>query len=643
VKTDSQDQFPNTEATIELRAGLLVADFQVRSGSLRNLRVGEHLAWRELAVLVRNDCWDTIAPSISDLSLHQDAESFELAFRCEHRQDDLHFEWNGRIRGDAPGRITYAFEGRACSEFRSNRIGFCLLHAAEKCAGKPTLQHRTDGSVISGSFPDLIEPQILGRFSMCRLQKFAHEISDTFWGEAEFAGEIFETEDQRNWTDSSFKTYGTPLELPHPVTLLRGEERAQQVTLSLIGPAGQSNGDAIRSQNFAPAKTTRPVILSRTGSCHRWQAPEFGLQLPSLRNPMPDEEQRGIQKLCDELQVAHLRYDLWVSPDPVLFDHTIQELLRAAELVRLANVGLELALRLPAGSGSTDHRWEHLFGQIRGHLSRVLLFQRGAAITDRHDAGAVVAASHAWGIPLGGGSDLHFCELNRALALGELTADDVDFFAWAITPQVHAFDDQSILETPLSLAAQIKTANVFSQGKPLFITPVTLKPRFNAKILELQTHNESPQSPSDFRQTQPFTAAWSMAVWHALATAGVQGITWFEPFGPRGIALLQASENQELSYSPVGQVMKDLASQRAVWVESLQTTSADVSAVLLNTPQGLTLCATNTSAVSQSILIELDTDTTDAQQTMRHEQTFTLALAPFQTLFELLHSSHHVK
>ena len=42
-------------------------------------------------------------------------------------------------------------------------------------------------------------------------------------------------EDQRNWTDASFKTYGTPLELPFPVEVVSGTKIVQTVTLTLDG------------------------------------------------------------------------------------------------------------------------------------------------------------------------------------------------------------------------------------------------------------------------------------------------------------------------------------------------------------------------------------------------------------------------
>ncbi len=46
---------------------------------------------------------------------------------------------------------------------------------------------------------------------------------------------MFETEDQRNWTDASFKTYGTPLELPFPVSIENGTRVRQSVRLRFVG------------------------------------------------------------------------------------------------------------------------------------------------------------------------------------------------------------------------------------------------------------------------------------------------------------------------------------------------------------------------------------------------------------------------
>ena len=56
-------------------------------------------------------------------------------------------------------------------------------------------------------------------------------------------GDTFEMEDQRNWTDASYKTYVRPLALPHPYSLPAGETLRQSVELTFQGkaPAGSAS------------------------------------------------------------------------------------------------------------------------------------------------------------------------------------------------------------------------------------------------------------------------------------------------------------------------------------------------------------------------------------------------------------------
>ena len=89
-------------------------------------------------------------------------------------------------------------------------------------------QSRSDGAVLEGELPRAIEPQIFGQASFQDLRRLAHEIEPGCWAELVFEGEVFEMEDQRNWTDASFKTYGTPLTRPFPVEFHPGE-RVRQV------------------------------------------------------------------------------------------------------------------------------------------------------------------------------------------------------------------------------------------------------------------------------------------------------------------------------------------------------------------------------------------------------------------------------
>jgi hypothetical protein len=53
-----------------------------------------------------------------------------------------------------------------------------------------------------------------------------------------FAGDVFEMEDQRNWTDASFKTYGRPLARAFPYRIGPGERVRQSVTIEARTSSG---------------------------------------------------------------------------------------------------------------------------------------------------------------------------------------------------------------------------------------------------------------------------------------------------------------------------------------------------------------------------------------------------------------------
>ena len=53
------------------------------------------------------------------------------------------------------------------------------------------------------------------------------EVADGVWVSFEFAGALFEVEDQRNWSDASFKTYSAPLAPSFPHTAQAGQQIRQ--------------------------------------------------------------------------------------------------------------------------------------------------------------------------------------------------------------------------------------------------------------------------------------------------------------------------------------------------------------------------------------------------------------------------------
>jgi hypothetical protein len=55
----------------------------------------------------------------------------------------------------------------------------------------------------------------------------------------------------------------------------------------------------------------------------------------------------------------------------------------------------------------------------------------------------------------------------------------IDLAAYSINPQVHAFDNLTLVENLEPQADTLATARTFLGGKPVAVSPVTLRPRFN--------------------------------------------------------------------------------------------------------------------------------------------------------------------
>jgi hypothetical protein len=131
------------------------------------------------------------------------------------------------------------------------------------------------------------------------------------------------------------------------------------------------------------------------------------------------------------------------------------------------------------------------------------------------------------GAPVGGGTNVYFTELNRTRPKPEW----LDVACYSINPQVHAFDDRSLVENLEPQAATVASARSFLGSKPIAVTPVTLRPRFNAN--DPATIDRNPRK-YDPRQASLFGAAWTLGSVKYLAEAGASSITYYETAGPGG-------------------------------------------------------------------------------------------------------------
>ena len=198
-----------------MRAGSLSA---VLSGiDLAHVASGEVEVARLIQVAVRDEVWGTIPPVVSDLCVERDEDAFLVTFRALCAAEEIEFEWSGRIEG-TPGRnadLRDVGRGRPGLPLRPDRhlrppSRGCLrrlpLSGDRRRAGAPrgSFRGRSSRSVSSaGSTSRSRAPGTASRWSS------APDVTASF----AFEGDEFEMEDQRNWTDATFKTYSTPLSL----------------------------------------------------------------------------------------------------------------------------------------------------------------------------------------------------------------------------------------------------------------------------------------------------------------------------------------------------------------------------------------------------------------------------------------------
>lgn len=512
----------NPAPLVPLRAGPIRLLYDPVSGWIRHLRLGDREVLRGIYAAVRDKNWSTIPGVIHELRSKVGQDLFEIEFEATHRQAEVDFVWHGIVRGDSDGAVQYDMDGEAKSNFLRNRIGFCILHPILECSGANARQTRTDGRVVECRFPTVIEPQIVGAAGFQDLRAVAHEIQPGMWAEITFDGDIFEMEDQRNWTDASFKTYCTPLGLPFPVEVCAGTRVRQSVCLRLSAHHLTQAAHSVGVSN-EPARVT---VTMPVGPAHR--VPSIGFGVAGHRQPLTSHEVSRLRALAP----AHLRVDVQLAAVDwaVAWD-------AAAHRASLLGLGVELALHLPRDIAPDLKALAEALRRTGVPLVRILVLRDGESATRPHTLALVRQHLAVLDVPIGGGSDCNFCELNREQALGQFALADCDLVFWPITPQVHAIDHLSLVESIEAQSHTVQSARVFACNHPLVVTPITLKQRFNP----VATGPEPPPPPGELppqvdpRQLSLFGAGWTVGSLAALARAGAESLTYYETTGWRGV------------------------------------------------------------------------------------------------------------
>lgn len=495
----SPDQLPRQTV---LKAGQL--DLVYENGAVRWIRLGNTEVLRMIYSAVRDRNWGTIEPKIESETIEPGENSFNIHLKVRYQADPIHFVAEYRISGEK-NKIRLEMQGTAQSDFLKNRVGFCVLHPVTECAGKKAEVFHPDGSSSYFTFPE----QIAAHQPVQNVQSVVWKPSPEIKATLNLSGDIFEMEDQRNWTDASYKTYCTPLGLPFPAQIQKGETVSQAIEL-IVEPG---NVQEFRANDFV--FSWNPDQISRL--------PELGAAISSRKEILSLKE----IDLLKELPAKHLRIELrpWQTD--------IRNTLEMASLEsRLLAWPLFVILYLSDNYQAEYAQFAELCNELKTQVKYLL------PVGDDHLSFKAFRELEPQirndfpGIELGVGVNAYFAELNRNLP----NIEKADFVNFTICPQVHAFDNASLVENLEAQAEVVKSAKRLFPGKPVFVSQVSLKQRFNvvATSVEPDPEPEMLSSSVDFRQQSVFAANWTLGSLKFLAQTGANLVTYYETVGWKG-------------------------------------------------------------------------------------------------------------
>jgi hypothetical protein len=471
----------------------------LEEGAVRWVRLGNVEILRAIRAAVRDQNWGTPPHRFTAFDVDQSADSFRARFKAENREGPIALDWDGEIQGSPDGTLVYRFRGVARSTFLKSRIGLVVLHPVDECAGRSCTIETSDGRVYDSAFPLLVA----STDPFTDLRAITHEVVPFgLRAEVRFDGEVFEMEDHRNWSDFSFKTFGTPLSRPSPVEVEAGTVIEQSVTLRLIGDRAAWPGTRSSSSSG--------IVVHLSAAPDR-RLPRVGTRLPLDRRLSAPE-----RSTLAALRLSHLRIDIDASA-PDLADRFRW----ASEESHAVGCPLEVAVFLPAAPEHAMPRLADAASLSAAPIASWLVFDKERRVTTP----GLARLAARWlervtpGAPIGAGSDRYFAELNS----NRPPPGDGDFLCHPSSPQVHDFDDATLIENLRSVYWMAQTARAFANGRPLTLSPVTLRP-----------HGTSSDAP-DSRQSTPFGAAWTAGHLSASVRSGIESLTYHDAVGPRGL------------------------------------------------------------------------------------------------------------
>jgi hypothetical protein len=544
-----------TDETVEppriLQAGPLTVEFE--GGNLRHIRYHGHEMLRAISLVVRDKNWGTYVPEIVQLHFHEGPEAFRITYEATVKEREQEFRYSAAIEGKSDGSLRFSGKGTATCDFLTNRTGFVVLHPIEGVAGATCTVEHVDGTIEETRFPFLIDPVQ----PMSALREITHEFLPGLRVSCRMEGDTFEMEDQRTWTDASYKTYVRPLALPWPYLIAAGESIDQTVTLNVSGAISEietvDNRLCLAVGEQIPESVMPPLGLGLDPK----DLDATEQSLGALRQAAP------AHLLCYyDPRLGHTQADLkrmaaigkaigaeswleFVVPSVVQFERDIKDLGRA-----IAGLGHPFAAVMVSPAPDLKCTLPGRPWPPCPPLDACYRAARAALPKSR----------------LGGGMFSFFTELNRKRPPVAL----LDFVTFTTVAIFHAGDDRSAMEGLESLPYLAKSVEAFIDGKPYHVGPSAIGLRMNP-------YGEAPMAnPRNIRQAMNgmdprqrglFAAAWSVGFVARFAKGGASALTLGGTVGEFGIVSAKTDYPQPWfdengGLYPVYHVVKGLAALR---------------------------------------------------------------------------------
>lgn len=396
---------------------------------------------RGLSYPVRNRDWGTWPDRTIDDMCVDEAGTVRYERRFVTADDAIEGVFSCVLNpcGHLHARVAFT----ALTDILVNRAGFVLLHPVKDEAGTPIRVVHSDGTVAEASFPCRISPSQ----PVTDIRAMAYDVAAASV-RIQFGGDVFEMEDQRNWSDASFKTYCRPLALPFPYPVAAGESWTQTVDV-VLGGAARPVGARSTGHDLLLERRDG-VILPRSVLAH-----EPGWPL----HPTPAMDDVGLL----------LRVDLRQLDGPDRLDTLL-------DAVGAPMSQIEVEAILPDDPEAAGAALDALSATLGGHESRPasLTVLPGAWLVSHQPDGpwpsgvtpkqvAALARARFPDLAVGGGVLTNFTELNR------LPDRDFDaaFVTYGTTAIVHDADDAAVMQTLEALPQIHASAAALYPGRPI--------------------------------------------------------------------------------------------------------------------------------------------------------------------------------